>query len=181
MLFKVVVAAVLLTPGAAWAQSNVGPEKRGGSVDREVAPARSMTGSGSMRRFQLIGFTDALTTAGGVSRGLFALTDTCQSEFAGETRICTTEEVLDTVSIPDQVRALRDFDWAWVRPSIRAYTDAVRPLAVDVSGISGSPEHLSCLAFESGSGRGLVVSPRGIVNTSGCAHLRRVACCGPNP
>ena len=178
MLFKVAVAASILIPWTALAQTSLGPVKPVEVVNGTGAPVPFEMISDVQPRFQLVGFTDALTTAGGISRGLFALTDACQSEFDSETRACTTEEVLDTVDIPDEVRALRDYDWAWVRPSIRGYTDAIRPLAVDASGIAASPEGLSCLAFESASGQGLVVSPRGIVNTSDCALRRRVACCG---
>ncbi len=116
-------------------------------------------------RFQLVGFTRA--TAQGHQR-VFGFTRTCAAEFP-RSRMCTSQEVLDTVSLP---RSLQGD--AWVRPVLTGDWE-----------VSGAPAAAvqSCAGWTSlrGEDRGWTVDASGAFESRSCGAFRRVACCASIP
>jgi len=89
-------------------------------------------------QFQLAGFTVATFTG---DQGVLGFTRACQGEFPGS-RMCTTVEVMGTVSPP----VLPVGSAAWVQPELVASSGATS--TVDASGITGAPSGLSCWGWK---------------------------------
>ena len=96
-----------------------------GDLEPPGAPAPSMTtldqihsaiGSASGSGLQFLGTTIATSPA----IGILSLTAQCQQEFGAGTRMCTTEEIMNSMNVPAPA------DWntpaGWVRPVI-AFSD----------------------------------------------------------
>jgi hypothetical protein len=128
-----------------------------GSVEVTNLPAAS-----APARFQLVGFTNE--TFDGAT-GVLGFTLACQQEFPNS-RFCTTEEVMSTVSVP--VGLVGD---AWVRPIFIS-------VGVDASGASGT---IACNGWTQPSSRGMTVTPEGGFPSGGdnCDVARPIACCAP--
>ena len=130
-------------------------------------------------RFQLVGFTSATYTG---DTGVLGFTRGCQAEF-GLSRMCTSEEVVETVDVPNVATS----DPAWVRPTFEPVSagpggiSASRVVA-DVSGIHADfPRELSCEGWHS-SGTGLAVDGDGRFGKLSCTNAPRpLACCAPVP
>ena len=105
-----------------------------GSWKWEAASVASLPAA-CASRFQLVGFTSATPSC---SSGLFTLTQTCQSEFGDDVRMCSSIEVIETASIPSDLVGT-----AMVRPVLQP---TVHNLAksVDASMVEGSPGDLNC-------------------------------------
>lgn len=114
--------------------------------------------------FQLVGFTTA--TFDGAT-GVLGFTQACQAEFTGS-RFCTTEEVMDTVTVPGGL--VGD---AWVRP---VFAPTGQPGLLDASGILV----LTCEGWLNAESVGIAVTPTGgFLNNMPCSVARPVACCAP--
>ena len=133
-------------------------------------------------RYQLVGFT-AATFTGDV--GALALTLGCQSEFGGESRMCTSAEVVETVSVPAVTAG-----FSWVRPvfqpksvSVGSTTSLRR--AMDVSGTQteeSTQSNLSCRGWSAAlNNDGLGVDSDGRFSEVPCEIARSVACCAQIP
>lgn len=110
-------------------------------------------------RFQLVGFTAQgfIGDTGGLG-----FTLACQAEFPGS-RMCTSEEVLNTVSLPAGLGGP-----AWVRPSFQPGGQMV----VDASGLwTNNAEHLTCKGWSDGStfGQGLGATADGSFQFRDCS------------
>ena len=136
------------------------------------------------QRFELVGVTSADLRG---RSGLLNLTRACHSEFAGS-RMCTSEEILNTVNPPATSRS------GWVRPvlvprstgSITEFhsTDSNPPLLdlSDASGATGTVATLTCWAGHGGPGNfktGLTIDPDGYFIRTVCDEQIGVACCAP--
>lgn len=112
------------------------------------------------KRFQLVGFTTE-TFLG--DAGVFTFALACQTEFPAS-RMCASEEVLDTVVIPE-ISAER----AWVHPE----------------GSTAPPLEQSCYGWswaDAGSTNdGLVVTEVGSFTYARCNEESAVACCALRP
>jgi hypothetical protein len=121
----------------------------------------------ALPRFQLVGSTSATFTG---IRGVLTYTLACQDEFPAS-RMCNSVEVLETVSVPDNLAA-----FAWVRPSFQPL-----PSFTDASGVTrGNADAFSCRGWR-GSGSGLAVETNGSFLTLGCDIPRAIACCALVP
>ena len=126
--------------------------------------------SGGRPHAVLVGFTAAAMTGG---EGVFGFTRACADEFA-DSRMCTSEEVMDSASLPSVLTGS-----AWVRPVfVPPGPGGVTPL--DVSGVDATSEELTCVFWSNGSsGNGLTVDNAGRFLERACNTPRRVACCAP--
>jgi hypothetical protein len=135
-------------------------------------------GGGAAAAMQLIGATTDTQYGGG---GIVARSVACQADFGPEARWCTSEEVMNTVDIPD-FGPLGN-DKLWVRPTFVSF--AIAPdgslFALDASGKRGDPYSLmTCGSWTSSLGAGLAVRPGGGgFNLPVCSVPLRSACCGP--
>lgn len=133
--------------------------------------------------YGMVGVTDTLVSA---DIGGFALSRECGLKFK-EGRMCTSEEVIETVDPPTSIPS----DVAFVQPIYGAvYRDALDRLLVleTNTGVQGffNPyiTSLNCGSWNSTSTdlNGLVlVSPagKGVFGTLNCSNRARVACCAP--
>jgi hypothetical protein len=118
-------------------QSGVDPVEVSGQVAVTNLPAGE-----SAETFQLVGFTD-LTFVG--SSGMGTFTQSCQSTFGTTARMCTSPEVLDTVSWV----VTPESGPGWVRP---VYQPSPLVAALDLSGVyvaGQSNGFLSCSGWHS--------------------------------
>jgi hypothetical protein len=131
----------------------------------------SVVGGCPASPFQLVGFTSATFDGG---QGVFTYTAACQAEFPGS-RFCTSEEVLNTVSVP-----LGLSGDAWVRPVFVPFgMNAGGMIVLDTSGRDHTGlSRLSCFGWSPGGGLGLIVSAVGGFSFGHCGTPRAVACCG---
>jgi len=132
-------------------------------------------------RWQIVGFTSASYLG---NEGVLGFTRHCQTEFS-DSRVCTSQEVMDTVAVPGSLTGS-----AWVRPvfvpvSVARYgLQGTIQMALDASGRTGSaPGTLNCNGWSSpsSSARGLVVSDAGSFSTRACNVTFSVACCALVP
>jgi hypothetical protein len=123
--------------------------------------------------WQLVGHT---TTAHQGGEGVRTFTLACQADYGSAARMCTSEEVLNTIVWPTLTEA------AWVRPTIvSSSTDGI----VDASGIKQTRFYLSCQGWGTTSSglTGLTVNPGGGLKayddllTNVCSIPKPVACC----
>jgi hypothetical protein len=115
--------------------------------------------------YELAGFTSASFTG---AQGVLAFTLACQSEFA-DSRMCTSEEVLNTVDVPMALSGT-----AWVRPT---YVEGGH----DMSGVEDSAEHFTCKGWTFDGNKGLTVNEDGKFDTLICSNRFQVACCTEIP
>ena len=128
------------------------------------------------KQFQLVGFSSSTLNG---NEGVFGMTKACQDDFP-ESRMCTSEEVMNTVTIPTV-----NGNNAWVRPSLQPIATGAGGAAVvgDISGrdtgISGGsdPGDLSCRGWTDNSFKGLTVNNTGGFSPQPCTARRPVACC----
>ena len=126
--------------------------------------------------WQIVGHT---TTTHQGGEGVRTFTLACQADFGPAARMCTSQEVIDTIVWPTLTLQ------SWVRPSFQPVASGTTgPEALDASGVSISPFYMSCSGWDSvGSGRtGLMVNPSGGFKaydfaTNLCADPNPVACC----
>ena len=133
-------------------------------------------------RIQLVGFTSGNLTS---DTGVLGFTLACQAEFA-ESRMCSSMEVLESVSVPSGLNGT-----AWVRPSFTPVSisgGSNTTVALDASGVQragapGSDGLLSCSGWsQSVTASGLTLDANGRFVGRPCndAVGRSVACCaGP--
>jgi hypothetical protein len=157
--------------GVAGPQGNQGPPgPQGVEGPRGIQGDPGPPGAGAPQ-FALVGFS-TMTLQGGA--GVFGLTQACQLDFPGS-RMCTSTEVLNTVSIPPLTGTR-----AWVRPTI---VFGLGISFVDESGANSGD--LSCIGWTSSassSAFGLSVTNIGGFSVVGspCSSLLPVACCAPS-
>jgi hypothetical protein len=128
------------------------------------------------KQFQLVGFSSSSMKG---SSGIFRMTEACQVDFEAS-RICTSEEVMNTVTIPEL-----SAQNAWVRPAIKPIGAGVISIMADASGSdsadgrsSSLPGDLTCRGWTTNNDyRGLTVSNKGGFLTQKCDAGRPVACC----
>lgn len=138
-------------------------------------PSRSQAQTCS-KQFQLVGFSSRAVAG---NAGIFEMTRACQESFEAS-RVCTSEEVMDTVEIP-QLGAQN----AWVRPSLKPIGTGGPATLADASG-SGSgeagdqslPGDLTCRGWtRTNDYSGLTVNNNGGFLPQVCGAARPVACC----
>ena len=127
---------------------------------------------------QLVGFTSTTVTG---DAGVLGMTNACHLEFAA-TRMCTSEEVMNTVAMP----VLPEETQAWARPTFVPVASGAAGSAygLDQSGmlsgdLTSGFDIMTCLGWttSSFSRSGLTVSSVGQVTTESCDTAQPVACC----
>jgi len=125
------------------------------------------------QRFQLVGFTSATPSCGG---GLFVLTLACQSEFGIDARMCTSVEVIDTITIPSGL-----VGEAMVRPVLQPTGGG----PFDASMVTGGTDagRFNCFGWRSPGSVTLVVDSTGTFRVGFETNDGpfSVACCAPVP
>lgn len=128
------------------------------------------------KQFQLVGFSSRAVSG---NAGLFEMTRACQESFEAS-RVCTSEEVMSTVEIPEL-----SAQNAWVRPSFKpigtggpaSLADASGSASVD-AGAEALPGDLSCRGWtRTNDYSGLTVNDDGGFQPQVCGASRPVACC----
>ena len=119
----------------------------------EIANAQTIGRTGREKTVQLVGFS-AAQVMGDV--GVFGMTQTCQAEFP-LTRLCTDEEVRDTVVIPSGLVGN-----AWLHSAGDAIIDG----------------NNNCFGWRSAGGTGVQVDSVGGFTEVSCLTPASVACCG---
>lgn len=136
-------------------------------------------------RFQLVGFSTSIMKG---DAGVLGFAQACQQQYPNS-RMCTSEEVMNTVSVPTLPVVET---WAWVRPVLNgpSYEGPTSAQTLyDASGIgpANMPNSVSvllnCVGWSTGtSGNlGLVVNQNGGFRTKGCSTPKPVACCAVMP
>ncbi len=126
------------------------------------------------KQFQLVGFSSSTLNG---NAGVFAMTKACQEDFP-ESRMCTSEEVMNTVTIPS-ITAQN----AWVRPAIRSIGTGGVAVLADASGrdsgiqAGSDPSDLTCRGWTDNGFQGLTVTTSGGFVPQVCTARRPVACC----
>ena len=131
---------------------------------------------------QLVGFTSTTVTG---DAGVLGMTNACHLEFSA-TRMCTSEEVMNTVAMP----VLPAETQAWVRPVFGPISSAIAgAMTIDHSGTVSSnntssvgtnaSQGQSCRGWSSNSfgNIGLTASDEGGFSLLSCDVPRSVACC----
>ncbi len=119
--------------------------------------------------FQFVGISSD-TQFGNAGVRSFALR--CQSDYGAAARMCTSEEILETIVWPAPAA-----EAAWVRPVFNPVGGG-GGVAVDASGKNDSPTNLTCDGWESTVGvTGLVVLRLAGFDTLLCDTPRPIACC----
>jgi hypothetical protein len=124
--------------------------------------------------WQLVGHT---TTTHLGDAGLKAFNLACQADFGAAAKMCTSQEVIETIVQPTLSSE------AWVRPVIIAVSD--NGFGTDFSGVSTSLTALNCVRWQVLNATGLIVTTDGNVSfriastgfLPGCDTPRPVACC----
>ena len=120
-------------------------------------------------QMQLVGVTTSQLKG---NQGVFIMTTLCVAEVAPDSRMCTTAEVWNTISL------FSFNDAAWLRP-VLAFADLI---TYDrTTGISGAAE-LSCIGSEnapwqSTSNKGLGLNSDGRIRAQSCDNSQPIACC----
>jgi hypothetical protein len=139
-------------------------------IGAESASARSSD------PFQIVGVTSTSHLGG---EGVRTFTLACQADYGPAARMCTSEEVLQTVVWP-----VIEAD-AWVRP-VFVSTSGIGGAEVDVSGVKGDSQYMSCYGWNDSTINysGMTVTTAGAIRFSDvmgnglrCDVPRRVACC----
>jgi hypothetical protein len=128
-----------------------------------------------LARYQFVGFSTSTFDGG---QGVRTYTEACQADFSSSARMCTSEEVLNTVQWP----AVPDSARGWVRPSYQPTSFSF----LDASGVGPQGRangELTCggWSFSASTLYGLAVSGDGRFVTPGlndsCDVARPIACC----
>ena len=157
-LFFYMIGAEVQCPGAVEARESLASLRM--DLDAVAADVAAIT----PERFELVGFT-ANTFFG--DAGVLGLTLSCQSEFAEASRLCSSVEVLRTVTVPPALSGE-----AWVRP-VRAAVGFTDVSDADANNCSGWTQNA---AFA-----GLRVTSIGGFSSGACNVARAAACCAPAP
>jgi hypothetical protein len=139
-----------------------------------VTPSLSI--AQQVKQFQLVGFSNG-TLRG--DAGVFRMATRCQADYEAS-RMCTSEEVMDTVIVP----SLPNGTTAWVRPSIKPVASGDLTISMDASGADSTLNNgsdtadLTCMGWNQRDNvRGLTVNDSGGFSTQPCDFQRRIACC----
>jgi hypothetical protein len=125
--------------------------------------------------WQIVGHTTTTHTG---DAGLKAFNLACQADFGAAAKMCTSQEVIETIVQPVLSSE------AWVRPVIIAVSD--HSFATDFSGVATSLINLNCWRWQvTNSGySGLIVTTDGNVSSitstgfsPACGTPRPVSCC----
>ena len=128
---------------------------------------------GPPSRFQLVGFTTATFT--GDSGGVLAFTLACQAEFTADSRMCMSQEILETVDVPTGLSGE-----AWVQPTFAGER-------LDASGAftSSGASTLTCGLVptwgRANDRNGLIVDSTGSFRLRACSNAFSLACCALVP
>lgn len=130
------------------------------------------------QRYVFVGFSDEILQG---TAGLVALYAACQSKFGPDSRMCTSQEVLNSTTLSPQTGE------AWVHPVFTLTgTGDGSNLASDVSGIGASlspgfpaSEGLTCRGWSTSANntRGLTVNGALSFARETCDGSRSVTCC----
>jgi hypothetical protein len=128
------------------------------------------------KQFQLVGFSSQNLNG---NAGVFRMTAACQQDFEAS-RVCTSEEVMNTVEIPEL-----SAQNAWVRPALRPIGGGSIAVLADASGsdsadgnVNSLPGDLTCRGWTRTSNyNGLTVNSDGGFLPQSCSGSRPVACC----
>jgi len=122
---------------------------------------------------QFVGRT-VQTLSGGA--GVLTYSQACQTDFGPGHRMCTSEEVMNTVALP----ALSGGP-SWVRPVLALAAGGNGQYFVEASGVgTNGAAQLSCSGWNSTGNDGLTVDAGGSFELLSCSAGRTVACCGPS-
>ena len=159
-----------------------GPQGEPGPQGPQGPPGPAGDSAAAM---QFVGFSSSSTTG---AVGVLMFTYFCQEKFGPGYRMCTTEEVMNTVVLPPWEAA----GTGWVRPTFVPSVGGDPPQVggLDVSGLASNiPRNMSCDSWTSntsvtGANFGLTVSytppvALGRISSTICTADRSVACCGP--
>ncbi len=132
------------------------------------------------KQFQMMGFSNQTVNG---NAGVFGMTEACQASFPAS-RMCTSEEVMNTVTIPDL-----DAQNAWVRPAIKPIGTGGLAVIADASGSDSAdgnansvPGDLTCRGWtRTNNYNGLTVNDSGGFMPQSCSGARPVACCSLIP
>lgn len=135
--------------------------------------ARAQTCS---KQFQLVGFSSQTVNG---NAGVFRMTSACQQSFEAS-RMCTSEEVMNTVTIPTLTAQN-----AWVRPALKPIGTGGGAVLADASGSDSAdgnanslPADLTCRGWtRTDDYKGLTVNDDGGFLPQSCSGSRPVACC----
>jgi hypothetical protein len=120
---------------------------------------------------RFVGFSSATFDG---AQGVRTYTETCQVDYLSAARMCTSEEVLNTVSWPAEPASTK----GWVRP-------VYQPVSYDASGVQLADNQgaLACQGWKATGGlnRGLAVFGDGRFETGSCDDARPIACCISTP
>ena len=148
-------------------QGAIGPQGSQGPAGPPGPPAAAM---------QFVGRTTGTFNG---SQGVLAYSAACQTDFGPGHRICTSEELLNTVDLP----ALAGGP-SWIRPTFVPVGGGSVAVFVDMSGAisSSSSVHLTCdgWSYSQSGFTGLTVGASGEFELLACNAGRTVACCGPS-
>lgn len=130
---------------------------------------------------QLVG----ISTPASADLGFLGLTRKCHAEFGVETRMCTTAEVMRTVSVPANGAFLSGF--GWVQPvAMGVAQNSTATGVVDIStAVATGPAQFNCAGWSTttDNARGMVVTgisgeSAGQLTSRTCDSGTGVACCG---
>lgn len=148
-------------------QSTSANAQRISSNDQDIeAIAQSVSSIIAPPAFEFVGFSSAQVDG---AAGFFGMKAACQAEFGPNSRMATSEEIIESTIQPTLPAPA-----AWVRQKI-VPTGSI----VDYSGVLGFNNSLNCNSWTQdigGTYRGLVVLPNGGFRLDACAPLRPVAC-----
>jgi hypothetical protein len=150
--------------GPTGSQGSTGPQGAQGPAGPPGPPAAAM---------QFVGRT---TDTFNGAQGMLTFTQACQADFGPGHRMCTSEEILNTVDLPTLAGGP-----SWVRPVFAPVAGGVG-FIVDMSGVGeNSQALLSCQGWNDANSayRGVTVDAGGSFELLGCNGGRTIACCGP--
>ena len=126
-------------------------------------------------QYQLVGFSQQ---GGPGATGVLQLTSYCQASYPAS-RICTTEEVVKTVTFPAVTSSPSNpGPSAWVAPT--AIAGRGSSVGFDITtGHQTNTQGLTCGGWSSTGLTGLTVNDRGQFFVSPCSSSLKVACCAP--
>jgi len=116
-----------------------------------------------------LGFSDTSITG---ASGLRGMNLACQSKFGADSRLCSSQEILASPSLPAQS------EWGWVHPTFASHSSDPDKIA-DVSGVEHGT-NLACGGWASSSPTvaGLAVNGNNFsFSGHSCDSQNHVACC----
>ena len=124
-------------------------------------------------------FVGRTTDAFNGAQGVLTYSVACQTDFGPGHRMCTSEELLDTVDLPTLTGGP-----SWVRPTFVPAGGGSSAVFVDISGVSSASNSslFACNGWISANSAftGLTVDAGGSFDLLACNASRTVACCGPS-